>query len=512
MSKWLPGTIVWINYNKLHILSAMNRLEPGFRRSALLLLRGLILIAVVTALCLRLGLNPASMALVYLITAVLQSLDSGFMEAALISIVSVACLDFFFMDPLYSLSVSQPSDFVTLGCLLITSLVITHIQSRRRTEERAFTLQSANIQSLNQVSQRLLSLPSPGPALLEPFRSIFDLAAVCLFDASTLESEQVGTSRAGLEAKTRECYISGRDAVYAESGIVVRCLRAKDAISGAIGFEGLRNPELTASPLSAFAAVALETARAFRAATTADAQAHAEMLRSAILDALAHEIKTPLATIVTAAGGLRQNRLMSPEDSELAELIETEALRLGELTSRLLRLARLDREEVKPRMQATDAGELASKVALRYSKMWPDRRVSFSNNHNVGDVRVDPELIGLALSQLLENACRYSQPDSNVLIELTWHDNLAAITVWNDGKPIEVSERHRIFERFYRGAEAHRMAAGTGLGLYVARKIALAHGGNLTLVGVSVDRVGFQLTVPISASEASVWQRQVINC
>src|SRR5208283_5594726 len=159
--------------------------------------------------------------------------------------------------------------------------------------------------------------------------------------------------------------------------------------------------------LAGLAASALERSRSFRAAAASAAHAQAETLRSAILDALAHEFKTPLATIVTAAGGLSATGPMSPDQAELTEMIETEAARLGELTSRLLRLARLDREEVKPRLEPADAAELAQQSTRRYAKLWPDRRISFRGNGEAGEVRVDPELMSLALSQLLENACKY---------------------------------------------------------------------------------------------------------
>jgi two-component system sensor histidine kinase KdpD len=285
---------------------------------------------------------------------------------------------------------------------------------------------------------------------------------------------------------------------------VVRCLRARNAIFGAIGFEGLRDPELTAPALAALAAAALERARVFRSATAAAAHAQAEMLRSAILDALAHEFKTPLATILTAAGGMRAAGSMVPQQAELAEMIEVEASRLGDLTSRLLRLARLDREEVKPRLEKIDAAELAEMSVKRYSRLWPDRRIYFRRQPGISEVRVDPELIGLALSQLLENACRYSEPDALVLTEFAEEEHMAAITVWNDGLPIPSSERDRIFERFYRGTAARTVVPGSGLGLFVARKIALAHGGNLSLVDSTVNGksgVSFRLTVPISTNE-----------
>jgi two-component system sensor histidine kinase KdpD len=476
-------------------------------RRALVLVRGAALIAALTAVCFRIHLNSASTALLFLIAVVLQSLDCGFWEAAIVCLLATASLDWFFIDPLFTFTVAHGLDVVTLVCLLIVSMVVTRIQSRSRSEARESKRQRENMEKLYRVGGELFAqAPSAtlGPALLRPFRSHFELDAVCLFDQAAMELHELGTSRGDLATKTRDGFISGRNAAYQELGIVVYCLRERDTVLGAIGFEGLRNPELLAPALAGLAASALERSRTFRSAATAAANARAETLRSAILDALAHEFKTPLATIVTAAGGLHATGPMSTDQAELAAMIESEAARLGELTSRLLRLARLDREEVKPRLEPADAAELAQGAARRYANLWPDREISFRKDGQTGEVRVDPELMSLAISQLLENACKYSRPDARVLVEVSAVENAAALDVWNDGDPIPPNERSRVFDRFYRGKDAERTVAGSGLGLYVARKIALAHGGDLTLVDTTRGGVAFRLTMPISNREAPV--------
>ncbi|MGB7758966.1 MAG: ATP-binding protein [Bryobacteraceae bacterium] len=476
-------------------------------RRILVLVRGAALIATVTVVCYRIHLNSASTALLFLIAIVLQSLDCGFWEAAIVCVLATASLDWFFIDPLFTFRVAHGLDVVTLFCLMIVSLVVTRIQSRSRSEARESRVQRENMERLYQVGMELFAqAPSatPGPALLRPFWTRLDLDAVCLFDQATMELHEIGTSRRDLASKTRDGYISGRNRAYPELGVVVHCLRERDAILGAIGFEGLRNPDLMAPALAGFAASALERSRMFRSAAIAAANAQAETLRSAILDALAHEIKTPLATIVTAAGGLRATGPMPPDQEELAGMIESEASRLGDLTSRLLRLARLDKEEVKPRLEPADAAEIAQGSARRFEKLWPDRQISFRRLGEAREVRVDPELMSLAISQLLENACKYSRLDARILVESSTGENGAALDVWNDGDPIPPNERNRIFDRFYRGTAAQRTTAGSGLGLYVARKIALAHGGDLALVDTEGDGVAFRLTLPLSNSEASI--------
>ncbi len=506
---WTTGGRVFRRGSTIELKPNRHRMSPSpaLRRAVVVLVRGVALIAAVTAICFRNHLNSAATALLFLIAIVLQSLDCGFWEAAIVSVLATASLDWFFIDPLFTFRVAHGLDAITLVCLLIVSLVVTRIQARSRAETRESRSQRENMERLYRASTELFAqAPSLtlGPTMLRPFWTCFALDAVCLFDQAAKELHEIGTSRDDLAAKTRDGYISGRDADYPELGIVVRCMWERGALLGAIGFEGLRNPEILAPTLARLAASAIERSRSFRSAATAAANAQAETLRSAILDALAHEFKTPLATIVTAAGGLRATGPISWEQTELAAMIEREAARLGDLTSRLLRLARLDREEIKPRLEPADAAEIAQRSARRYEKLWPDRQISFRRNGGVGDVRVDPELMGLAINQLLENACKYSRPDARVLVECSADENAAAIDVWNDGDPIPPGERGRVFERFYRGKDASRTAPGSGLGLYVARKIARAHGGDLSLADTGADGVAFRLTLPVSKSEASV--------
>ena len=113
----------------------------GFRRSAWRLFRGSLLVGAVTAVCYGIQLNAASAALLFLIAVVLQSLDCDFWEAAVVSVLAAANLDYFFTAPVFSFAVSDSLDAVTLTCLLIISLVITRIQSRSRAEASESKLQ-----------------------------------------------------------------------------------------------------------------------------------------------------------------------------------------------------------------------------------------------------------------------------------------------------------------------------------------------------------------------------------
>jgi two-component system, OmpR family, sensor histidine kinase KdpD len=444
----------------------------------------------------------------YLLIVVVQSLTGNFVAAAAVCVLAVACLDFFFIAPLFSFDINSRADAIALLAFLATALVITKLVAKVRAEARTSKAQKDRLSCLYQVARELLALEpdeATGEKFLEPFHRTFGVTAVCVFDASTGEGHLVGQSRRQLAEQTRDAYILGRDTDDAAGQVSVRRLQSGSVVTGAIGFEGLRDGAESAAPLAALTAVLLERIRSFQSATAASAATQVEAYRSAVLDALAHEFKTPLATILTAAGGLREAGPLTSDQAEMAETVETEASRLGRLTSRLLRVARLDREEVRPRMEMVDIASLTGRVAEGYARMFPDRRLTM---HPTGAVEApaDAELLRLAVGQLVENACRYSAPGAEVRVSIELRGKAVAVSVSNSGSSIPSRESRLIFERFYRGAGAKQNTAGSGLGLYVARKIALAHGGSLNLEngdGAAGDTVTFRLEIPVSQEESA---------
>ncbi len=463
---------------------------------------GCVLIGTITVICFRLQLNFSITGFIYLIVVVFQSLVSNFASSAVVSVVAVLCLDFFFVPPLFSFQVTNPLDILTLTAFLTTGLVITRLTTRVREEAAISDQQRRQVDRLYQLAQRLLALDPEKTAharSVELFQEVLGLRAACLFDAVDAELHCTGDLPPGLTDQTRLAYASGRDSEDLDSEILIRYLRAGTTGIGAIAFVGLQDPELVAGPVSALAAAMLERAHTFRIASHAAAAAQAESFRGAILDALAHEFKTPLATIVTAAGGLRELGPLAREQVELTDIVETEASRLSLLTSRLLQIAGLDRDEVRPHLQPTDIAQLVTQLADEYEECSADCKFSLTKDATSTEVLADGELLRLAVRQLLDNACKYSQPGSTIKIGIERQHELVTVRVWNRGNPISLKDRAKIFERFYRGVEAPDITPGSGLGLYVARKIAKAHGGDIELEcdDASGDGNAFRLTIPI---------------
>jgi two-component system, OmpR family, sensor histidine kinase KdpD len=476
-------------------------------RSLLRAIPASVVVAVITFISFGLRLTFPTVSFCFLIIVVLQSLIGDFLSSAVISLICFLCLNYFFVPPIFSFRVSDSSDTVALLAFLVAGLVITRLTSQTREAAASEEMQRKEMTRLYQLARQLLQLEpeaAVGLRLIEPFKSEIRLRAVCVFDAATAEIHLVGESLERLEQTTREAYIGARDFQDRKSGVAVRLLQARGLTTGAIGFEGLRDLEL-AGPLAALATIMTERSRAFQQAGHSAATTEAEVFRGAVLDALAHEFKTPLATILTAAGGLREAGPLRTEQLALADAVESEAYRLEQLTTRLLRLARLDREEVEPQMELIDLGEVTRSVVDQYSKRYPDRHIVLKSVrvHVVGD----RELLWLGLAQLLDNACKYSQSGSEITVSVesssveSW-DKTASVHVWNSGSSIPASEQARIFERFYRGVEARERAVGSGLGLYVARKIAAAHGGTIAFDRAeSKEGTAFRFSIANGESE-----------
>ncbi len=464
-------------------------------------------IILITSVCYRLHFNAATVVLLYLLAIVWQSLVGGFALAAAVALMAGLLLDFFFLPPLLSLRIADPLNVLALLVFVAIAVVITRLVSQLRAEADRARRRSNNLEQLYVLARQLLFTQ---PDQLDLARLVtfihenFAASEVCLYTAENGEQQIAGAGHSNLRERTQRAYILNADGDDKALDVVVRCLRVGKTLIGAIGFEALPDSEWVAAPLTLFVAAAIEQAHAFQKASHEIAAAQAEVFRTAILDALGHEFKTPLATIIAVAGGMRESKTLGPEEAEMAGMIEQEATRLSSLAGRLLRMAGLDREELKPRMRSTSILALVNGIVGRYTTPPHDRRVSVNSSSPLAQAMVDRELLDLAVTQLLDNAFKYSLPGSAVTVEIADDRDFVSVCVRNEGSSIAPQEQERIFERFYRGADVRKMVSGAGLGLYVARKIAVAHGGRLYLENRhSPGAVVFCLQLPMLYNQVS---------
>ena len=456
---------------------------PQSGRIALRTASGLVATGVITLICFSAHADFAIPMPLFLLVVVVLSLWGGFASAAIVSVVAVASLDYFFIPPVFEWQISDPKDTVALVTYLATSLVITRLASKARSEASSAERRSRDATLLYDAASRLLSLDpklAAGPESLRVFCQVFGLRAACFFDAGSGTSQVEGESVNGLVVKTRDACIMGKHQQDQARGLYIRYLQTGGKITGAVGFEGRIDDDGIALALTVLAATALERMRLFLSANKAASDAQAEMLRSAIVDALAHQFKTPLAIILAASDGLREISNPQCEQVEMLDIIENQTVNLSQLSTRLLRMARLDRDDVKPQMEPVSIRILVGHL-IDQCRSQSGRRISMELACGDAEVMADAELLTLAMTQLLDNACKYSNPGSTIVVELDVENGHADMRVSNEGRPIRYEEQERIFERFFRGSETEHITPGTGLGLYVARKIVRAHGGVLEL-------------------------------
>lgn len=458
----------------------MSRLWRVARHVAL----GALGVAAITAVCFPLHPDFAIPAFLYLLLVVLQSAVAEFAASAIVAFVAVATLDYFFVPPILAWDINRPLDGMALATYLATSLVITRFATQARRAALASESKRRALSLLYEAACELLALEpeaATGERSLRILRQIFGLRAACLCDANEATLHLEGEPRSGLVERTQSAFLERKDYDDPSAQVFIRCLSVSGNIVGAVGFEGLNDARSTAGSLATLVAGTLDRARSYRSASEAAAAAQAEVLRSALLDAFAHEFKSPLATIITAIEGLRQAGVLRPQQIEMAEIVEDEASRLSHLATRLLRMARLDQAEIKPQLVRNDLAALISRTASQLRRQAPHRPVVLDLGTEHVEVLADCELLGLALIQLLDNAVKYSGSNSAVGVRLDCDEATANIRVTSEGVPIPMEERERVFERFYRGSTARNGAQGSGLGLYFARRIVMAHGGSLEL-------------------------------
>jgi signal transduction histidine kinase len=362
-------------------------------------------------------------------------------------------------------------------------------------------LSKARLHRLLQLAHQLLVFGREnydGIELLQPFLGVFGITAIGLFDANKAKFITIGSPGRELENQARASYNDGQDTDDALTGVTIRRLEEQGRITGAIAFEGLEDPLLTAEPLISLLIALRAGVRRKQASKPGT-----ESFPSALFDVLGDEFKNALTAILTATGGLREAGPLRAEQLEMALMVEEEASRLGSLISRLARIARLDQEAVIPRMDAANLAELVAQSVEQYSRTSPEPQIVFTRNGMNLKTLVDAELIHLAFSQLLDHARDYSAPGSAILVEIEARNGAAAVTISSQGS-MSSHERLRIFERSSfsersLGARTPSPGVVSSPGLFVARKIAVAHGGTLDLdpERKGTERVAFCFSLPL---------------
>ncbi|WP_266159730.1 sensor histidine kinase, partial [Dyella silvatica] len=246
---------------------------------------------------------------------------------------------------------------------------------------------------------------------------------------------------------------------------------------------------------------ALERARLADELEGARVQGETERLRNALLSSVSHDLRSPLASMIGAAGTLTSygDKLPREERRELLESILGEGQRLDRYIQNLLDMTRLGHGTLKLNRDWTDADEIVAASVSRLRKMFPELRVETTLPHDTVLLFVHPALIEQALFNILENAARFSPPDQPVRVLVRTVGDKLQIDVSDRGPGIPEDERARIFDMFYSVSRGDRAPQGTGLGLAICRGMIGAHGGSVEALPGDGIGTTIRITLPLPA-------------
>jgi two-component system sensor histidine kinase KdpD len=414
---------------------------------------------------------------------------------------AVLLLDYFFEPPLFSFAVESPAMFVALVTFEATALAISRLQAKEMRVAREAANQRAGMEQLYELSRHSLLLDlrqPPGPQLAVLIHRIFEVRAVALFDTNLSRQDRMGEWETGEENLARECFL--RDSPHDDSSTQTwqRVLRAGPGPVGALVVRGTLSP-LVVDALAALAAIAIDRYQWFEKEERAETAKKSEQLRSAVMDALAHEFKTPLTAVQTASSGLLELGGLTEPQSNLVRLIDGEAIRLNTLCTRLLKAAKLEARQVGLETADVNVVELVSDVLASHPSEPGRNSVQVIAEDPSLTVRADRGLLTMILSQYIDNARKYSTPRTPIVIAARSSNSEVLFSVHNFGSTIRIEDRERIFERFYRSPELKDAVPGTGIGLSVVRKAAEAHLGHVWVISDDKEGTTFFLSLPMDA-------------
>ncbi len=267
---------------------------------------------------------------------------------------------------------------------------------------------------------------------------------------------------------------------------------------GSLALKGLALSDGALQAMLNLVAIALERVRTEEAASRAEASRQSEEFKSTLLDSIAHEFKTPLTSIKAASTAmLSDTPPLSEQFRELATIIDEEADRLSLLVTEAVRMSQIDAGKVRLEPEPLVVGDLLKSVLQHFASRAEGRALNLTVNDPLPRISADKDLVSLALRQLIDNSLKYSPPGTPIDVSAELKDNRVIVRVRDRGPGIPERERERIFDKFYRRYTSKNHVPGTGLGLYIAREILRAHGGDVWVEGDPGAGSEFSVAFPV---------------
>lgn len=431
-----------------------------------------------------------SAALLLLLIVILAGAFARLPESIFISIVAALCLDYFFIPPVGSITIRDRQGWVALILFLLTSVSAGNIANRFHRQREQLMVQGKHTASLHEFSRSLWMAGSGEEvkrSIVNRCIELFGFHAFVLFESQTASfyrSHHDVTAHDDLLRQAARMQIEEQTA----DNWWILPVSLGNVPLGSIGFlPGAALPYQVLKSIANTVAIGLAQARAQTAAGQAEAVRRGEELKSLMIDALAHELKSPLTAIEASAEMLDENMAISPEQSaDLLAVIREESRGLRQLMEEAIHLARIDAEKLRLQSRPTALADLVAGVVESLGDRVTGRSIRVEAPPDLPLVLADKELMSQAIKQLVDNALKYSPIHAPITIRVAESGEQQILSVRDGGTGLTEMEQSHVFDKFYRGRYDRSAIQGTGMGLAITKEIAEAHGGS---VGVQ-SRVG----------------------
>lgn len=454
------------------------------------------------------SVNATTVALTLLLSILAISTIWGMAVSVAMSVVAMLAFNFFFLPPVGTFTIADPQNWVALAAFLVVAVLASRLSTSARQQAADASARERDIERLYRFSQGLLEsgnvmeLLNRIPAQIV---NVFEIGAAALFLADKQKVYRSGPVIPQLDTESLKAIMVREEPVLdVPNSVCFLPVRLGVRAIGTLGMSGTILPRQTLEAIGTLIAIAMEHARAVEQLGQTEAARQGEQLRTALLDAVTHALRTPLTSIKASVTNLLSNPgLVDGQKHELLTIINEETDRLNRLVGEAGEMARLDAGEVELRLEARPIQEVISASLAHCRTSLGNRVVNVLVAENLPMVRVDVTRAREALVQLIENANQYSPHDQPITITAELSGNFVVTSVADRGNGIDDPEQALIFEKFYRGKDQRYSVEGTGMGLPIAKAIVEAHGGTMSLTSQQGRGSVFSFTLPVERARAA---------
>jgi len=449
--------------------------------------------------------NPTTVGFTFLLAILVVSATWGLQYAIFMAVVATLAYNYFFLPPLLRFTIADPQNWVALFAFLITAIIASHLSERARREALQSNQRRHEVERLYAFSQQLLvtdnvfGLLNNVPGYIVESFGVGGAAVFLENKSKTYFSDITVQSSLPVEELKAVCG-RGEPVRDRQRGTCFMPLRMGVRSIGSFGITRCILSHETLEAIGSLVAIAIERAGTMEKLSRAEAARESDRLRSLLLDSVTHEFRTPLTAIKASAETLMSEvPLEKPQLKELLAVINEESDRLNRLVGEAAEVAQLDARQVELRFEPHHIRE-AVDLALQQSRHALEHHpVEIAIPATLPAVRMDLERITEVLAQLLDNAGKYSAPDTPIHITADVCQGQLVTSVADHGPGIDDVEQAMIFEKFYRGRDQRVSIQGTGMGLAIAKAIVELHGGNIGLTSQLGRGSVFYFSLPLTS-------------